>query len=131
MSELTKALKETVGKGKHFTLVQTGNEKKVLLSVGGGIANVTLEVPFGWTENVEGCTDWSWKSNELTASFLISAIEGLPEVAAPSFIINLEQWDTGGLLLVGNWTQFRGRAKEGTAHRRNFLLDCGVLTARE
>lgn len=130
MNELTQALKDTVGKGTSFTLTQVGDEKEVTLSVVGGIASVTLKIPFG-LDGPESCNGWTWKSNAVTAGFLRSAIAGMPDEASPRIVINTNDWDSGGLVLVGEWSVKRGRAKEGTPHYCSFLLDCGVLAVRE
>ncbi len=125
MSELMKALQDTVGKGLYFTLTQKDNEN-VVLAVGGGIASVTLDVPFAWG-GPDDYTGWKWKSTVLTADLLIAAVEAMPEEASPYFFINTDEWSGGGLLLVGEWTYKRGRAKEGVVRYRKFLIDCAVI----
>lgn len=127
-----KALKGAIVQGTKFTLTQQAdNPNVVLLEVTGGVSSVSLKLPFNWVTGDEATmvSGFKWESNSFTAGILVSACEGMPEEAAPQIIVNTSLWDGGGLILSGEWETKKGRAKEGTPHYRNFMLDAGVVAA--
>jgi hypothetical protein len=134
MNALIKALKDCVDKGNRFALQQT-EESTVVFSVTGGVSDIKIRLPFsvlgldraGEVMGVD-YQAFTWESTIRTAGILIGAIEAMPEEAEPAIVIDADEWDGGGLLLSGTWSQKgRGRSKESIAHRRDFLIDAGIL----
>lgn len=125
------ALMDAVKQGSKFSLTQKNNT--IVLEVTGGFSSISLTLPFshltGHQEN-DTIKDFTWKSNSYTAGLLVSAVEGMPEEAAPSFVLNTSLWDGGGLVLHGNWETARRRAKTSKVHDRYFLVDAGVCVVK-
>ena len=132
-NQVMTALKMAIAQGTKFRLVQgTANPREITLEVSGGVSKTSLTLPFAWINSSDkagegAISGFVWDSNNFTAGILVSAVESLPDEAAPQFAVNTSLWATGGLLLTGDWMVKKGRAKEGTPNHRIFLIDGGVL----
>jgi len=122
------ALKDAINRGTKFRLTQDpSNAHSVLLEITGGISAVSISLGFNYGTN----TGFKWASTAYTTALLVSAVEGMPDEADPTFMVNTDEWNGGGLLLSGVWkTKGRGRSKEATEHYRMFLVDAGVVAVK-
>lgn len=131
MNELTKALKDVIGKGTTFCLkVKKENLKEVVLSVTGGISDITLRLPFDFVGVVDfdKYNGFDWQSSRRTLDTLSAAIEAIPEDASPTILLDAQEWDGAGLILKATLTKKgRGRSKEVQEQNINLLFDAGVL----
>lgn len=122
------ALKDAVVRGNKHTLVQSSDARIVTFTVSGGMSDIAIRVPFLFSTTLKDALPFKWEATGYARKVLVSAIEAMPNFAAPTFIVDVTEWDGGGLLLSGDWEKKKaGRSKETAVSNCIFLIDAGIL----